>query len=105
MAFVCPECMTRGSLHVHSWIELPPDAHSDEITFQIAECSHCSFRAVALAEESRRGALASETGRHIGYRVRKDDWECWRDAIERCPDRSNKNCKCRAHKLLPQALA
>ena len=72
MSFLCPECSSR-SLNIILSLELPPDSRSDEITLQTVECSQCGFSGIAVYEESRRGALDSESVDHYSYRVGVDD--------------------------------
>jgi len=96
MPFVCPQCSVK-SLKVASKIELPSDSRSDEITLQIVLCSRCGFAGLAVYEESRRGALGSESFDHTGYRVSVDDLRRVKRAIERCPKPRDRRCKCSAH--------
>lgn len=100
MPFVCPECSQPKSLRIALKIELPPDSRSDEITLQVVECSQCDFAGIAVYEESRRGALGSESFNHIGYRVSKDDLKALRKTIKGCPEPSNWRCGCSAHRVL-----
>jgi len=100
MPFACPECSQRKSLRIALKIELPPDSRSDEIALQVVECSQCGFGGVAVYEESRRGALGSESFHHIGYRVSRDDLKALRKTIKGCPEPSNWRCKCSAHRAL-----
>jgi len=99
MPFLCPECSTK-SLSISSKIELRSDSRSDEIALQIVECSRCSFAAIAVYQESRRGALDSESVDHTGYRVSTDDLEALRTTIKRCPKPTNPRCGCAAHRKL-----
>ena len=102
MSFVCPECLTPGSLKIAHKIELPPDSEWDEIALQIVQCSHCRFQGVAVYTESRRGALDSEIWRHVGYRTEIDELESLQHAIEQCPNPSNPRCQCPSHLSLAQ---
>ena len=102
MAFVCPECIIRGSLKITHSMELPSDSRSDEIAVQIVECSHCKFRGAAVYEESRRGALDSESVDHRGYKVKKTDLKSLTDKIKACPDPKNARCQCPSHRSLSQ---
>ena len=105
MSFVCPECMTSGSLRITHKIELPPDSAWDEITLQIVGCSQCKFEGVAVYQESRRGALGSEIWHHRGYRMEKEDLAALRAAMEACPAPSNPRCQCRSHLSLGRRSA
>jgi len=98
--FVCPECSRPKSLRIALKIELPPDSRSDEITLQVVECSQCDFAGIAVYEESRRGALGSESSHHIGYRVSKHDLNALRKTIKACPEPTNWRCGCSAHRVL-----
>ena len=100
MPFVCPECSRPKSLSIALRIELPPDSRSDEITLQVVECSQCGFAGIAVYEESRRGALGSESFHHIGYRVSTDGLNVLRKTIKGCPEPSSWRCKCSAHRAL-----
>ncbi len=81
-------------------IELPPDARSDEITLQWVTCSACGFRALAVYEESRRGALGAECWDHRGYQVYPADLERVIGLMKECPDPNNARCACAAHRIL-----
>ncbi len=105
MPFVCPECSRHGSLNIVLSIELPPDSRSDEITLQTVECSDCGFTGIAVYEESRRGALGSESFSHTGYRLSKSDFGDLGEAIRGCTDRRNQRCRCPAHRLLSRTDA
>jgi hypothetical protein len=100
MAFTCPDCSTRGSLHITLSLELPPDSRSDEITLQLVGCQRCGFRGVAIYEESRRGALDSEHWDHTGYRVEEEVLASLTRTMEACPDPRNARCSCKAHRTL-----
>jgi len=102
MPFVCPECMTPGWMKITHRIELPSDSRSDEIAVQIVRCSRCRFRGAAVYEESRRGALDSESVDHRGYKVKKADLKSLVDKIEACPDPKNARCQCPSHRSLGQ---
>jgi len=97
---MCPECLTPGSLNITLSLELPPDSRSDEITLQVVECSHCEFRGVAIYEESRRGALDSESWQHDGYRVALGDLQALIHTMRQCPEPSKPGCPCPAHQHL-----
>ena len=100
MPFLCPQCSTPKGLQITSKIELPPDSRSDEIALQVVQCSQCGFAAIAVYEESRRGAFGSESIDHRGYRVGAEDVERLREAIKRCPEPRNQRCKCSVHRKL-----
>ena len=98
MPLVCPECFTPKSLEITFKLELPPDSRSDEIALQIVECSHCGFAGIAVYEESRRGALDSESFEHTGYRIGVDDLNILKEAVKQCPEPENSRCECRVHR-------
>lgn len=100
MPFQCPECSAPKSLEIALKIELPPDSRSDEITLQIVECSQCGFAGIAVYEESRRGALGTESFDHTGYYVSADDLKALRKTIKGCPKPKNWRCDCLAHRAL-----
>lgn len=100
MPFVCPECSRRGSLKIVLSIELPPDSRSDEITLQIVECSDCVFAGITVYEESRRGALGSESFHHTGYHLSRSELRDLRKAIRSCPNRTSWRCRCPTHQML-----
>jgi hypothetical protein len=99
MPFQCPEC-SRSSLKVAQRIELPPDSRSDEITLQIVTCSQCDFAAIAVYEESRRGALFDESVDHRAYRTTPADLKALRRAIRNCPKPRDPRCRCASHQRL-----
>jgi hypothetical protein len=100
MPFVCPECSRGGSLRIALSIELPPDSRSDEITLQIVECSECGFCGLAVYEESRRGALDTESVHHTGYYAAGNQLRSVRRAIRSCPQPRSSKCRCQAHRTL-----
>lgn len=100
MSFVCPDCLTPGTLEITLSMQLPSDSRSDDISVQVVECSHCGFQGVAVYEESRRGALDSEAWDHSGYRVAKEDVKALIETMRQCPLPSNDECKCAAHRTL-----
>ena len=65
MGFVCPRCGKPGTLGITHAIELPATLSpgSDELALQLLACAACGLHAVAVYEESRRGALDREIGR------------------------------------------
>jgi len=100
MPFLCPECSGSRSLDITSKLELPSDSRSDEITLQIVKCSHCGFAGIAVYEESRRGALDSESIDHTGYHVSAKDLNMLQKTIKQCPKPTNPRCNCSAHRKL-----
>ena len=100
MAFICPECSTSKSLKIGLKIELPPDSRSDEITLQVVKCTKCGFEGIAVYEESRRGAMGSESFDHSGYRVNVDDLKDLKVMIRQCPEPRNRRCRCPVHRKL-----
>ena len=98
MSFQCPSC-SRPQLNITAVLELPADSRSDEIALQIVECAHCGFEGIAVYEESRRGALDSDSFDHAGYEVAADDLARLRDDIAHCPDPRNPRCACPAHRF------
>ena len=98
VAFQCPEC--RGTLRITDRIELPPDSRSDEITLQIVGCRDCRFAAIAVYEESRGGALDSESIDHRGFRLAAADLKALRKQMRSCPQRGNPRCECATHRWL-----
>jgi hypothetical protein len=100
MSFQCPDCKNRKTLQIIERIELPPDSRSDEITLQIVRCQRCQFEAVAIYEESRRGALDSESFDHYGYTIGQDELKALKGLIRRCSDPKNRRCRCESHSAL-----
>ena len=101
MAFYCPLCES-GSLKILKAIDLKPDSRSDEIVLQVVGCSQCGFKGLASYEESRRGALDSESWDHTGYQVDPADLKTIANWIDSCPDRRDVHCQCQAHQTLRQ---
>jgi hypothetical protein len=99
MAFFCPECRTCH-LGITASIFLPSDSRSDDIVLQLVKCETCAFQAVAIYEESRRGALNSESSDHTGYYVSEDAWKNLHHQIATCPQPDNTSCQCAAHSSL-----
>jgi hypothetical protein len=97
--FRCPEC-SHSSLKIERRIELPPDSRSDEIALQIVTCSQCGFAGIAVYEESRRGALDSESVDHRAYRTTPADLKIIRQAIRACPKPRDNRCRCASHRRL-----
>ena len=104
MAFVCPVCWTHGSLEIGMSLALPPDGDWDEISLQVVECSACRFKGAAVYEESRRGALDSETWDHSGYRLDEEDLLALQEAIRQCPKPKDPHCPCSSHRSLGQQV-
>jgi len=101
MSFLCPKCSHPGkTLKTTNLIELPADARSDEITLQVVECAECSFKGIAVYEESRRGALDQDSFSHTGYSIANKDLDEIRRLLRSCPDPRNSRCECPAHKKL-----
>jgi hypothetical protein len=98
MPFQCPEC--QGTLRITASLELPPDSRSDEITLQTVRCRDCGFEAIAVYEESRRGALGSESVDHRGFRIEAPDLRALRRQIRSCPRPRDPRCDCPAHQAL-----
>ena len=99
MSFVCPDC-NKKTLNILERIELAPDARSDEISLQLIHCKNCNFDGLAVYEESRRGALDSESIDHYGYKPDDEDIKVLRAFIKRCPEPTNPWCKCEGHQKL-----
>jgi hypothetical protein len=99
LAFYCPECNTKA-LKIVTKIELPADARSDEIAVQTLRCGHCRFAAMAVYEESRRGALDDESIEHRGYRLSSQELRELRRQIRQCPEPRNPRCHCAIHRKL-----
>ena len=99
MGFQCPECNNK-TLEIIKGIELPPDARSDEITLQVIRCGGCNLEGIAIYEESRRGALDSETIDHYGYTLDGKELKSIISLIKRCPEPSNSRCACDSHQEL-----
>jgi hypothetical protein len=100
MGFQCPSCSNKRSLQIVARIELPPDSRSDEITLQILDCNRCQFQAAAVYEDSRRGALGSESVDHYGYILPKAEISALKSKIKRCPHPTNPLCSCDSHRKL-----
>jgi hypothetical protein len=99
MAFYCPECNTK-SLKIVTKIELPADSRSDEIAVQTLRCGRCRFAAMAVYEESRRGALGDESIEHRGYHLSSSELRDLRKDIKQCPEPRNPHCHCAIHQKL-----
>ncbi len=97
--WLCPEC-GNASLSLGQAIQLPPDCRSDEIALQPISCTSCPFLGVAVYEESRRGALDSESWKYFGYRVTESLDALLRSTIAQCPEPEKWRCACAAHRML-----
>jgi hypothetical protein len=91
-----------GGLTITHRLELPPDARSDEITLQVVRCMQCGFEGLAAYEESRRGALDSESWSHTGYEADKAGLRAFKRAVRACPRRGDPRCTCAAHERYGQ---
>jgi hypothetical protein len=97
--FLCPAC-GRPALTVEAALDLPPDARSDEIRVQLLRCGACDARGVGVYEESRRGALDSDSFEHSGQPASPSDYEFLRSLCARCPAPEDPRCACLAHLTL-----
>jgi uncharacterized Fe-S cluster-containing radical SAM superfamily enzyme len=70
LPFLCPVCGHK-TLNIDASFDLGPDgdSDSDENAIQVVGCAACGFQGIACYEESRRGALDSDSFRHTGYEV------------------------------------
>lgn len=94
MPFLCPRC-EAAEFVLEGALEMGADARSDEITLQAARCKACALTAVAVYEESRRGAGESWT--HTGWSVPVGEFAQLRKDIATCDRPSNARCTCEAH--------
>ena len=99
MPLICPKC-GEGPLKIEAAMELPPDSRSDEITLQILRCMSCGFDGLGVYEESRRGAIGSESVDHRGYHVDSSLIKYLRSVLLRCPEPKNPRCTCSSHSAL-----
>jgi ferredoxin len=97
MSFKCPNCHEAAALNIVNSLQVPPDDRSDDILLQVIGCSQCGFRGLAVYEESRRGALETDSWDHTGYKVDSQVVEDIEQAIRRCPDPFDWRCQCPAH--------
>jgi hypothetical protein len=100
MSFQCPQCGGNKSLQVAKSIELPADARSDEISLQLLRCRECRYESLAIYEASSRGALASESIDHYGYRAERSVIRSISVLIDRCPNPKDAKCDCASHREL-----
>lgn len=104
MRLLCPECQ-RKTLKITRRLELPPDHRSDEVALQIIGCASCGFRGIAVYEESRRGALDSESWSHWGYPATASALRSLDRKLKQCPDPHNPRCDCAVHREFARAGA
>lgn len=101
MGLICPDCQSNA-LDIFQSLDLPPDSCNDEISLQVVKCPKCGLHALALYEESRHGALDSESWHHEAYRVSEEDFQMVSEVIQRCPRPRDSNCRCSTHQMLGQ---
>jgi hypothetical protein len=78
---------------------LPGDRRSDEIALEILACA-CGFKAIAVAEQSRRASLKNAASERVGYRLPPAAVDLLAHLIERCPEPAEEYCRCAAHATL-----
>ena len=100
MGVLCPACDGRKELLIVSFLELPPDARSDEIRIQLWRCPVCDMTIVGIYEESRRGSWDSESIDHQGYCLAPSAWHILEQLIGKCPHPEDTKCRCEAHTQL-----
>ncbi len=100
MPFICPLCFSSGSLNIQKSMQLAPDNRSDDIMLQLVKCSQCGFSGAAVYEESRWGALQTESWEHTGYELEPGDLEWIGTTIDSCPSPSDPACRCSSHQAL-----
>ncbi len=98
MSIRCPDCQA-GALSFVARLEVPPDGRWDEIGFCVYDC-RCGFRGVAVSCEERRGRLDTETVETYGLRLDDAHAQVLLELIRRCPDPSDRRCRCEAHLAL-----
>jgi hypothetical protein len=96
----CGRCKTHNALKIVQTLVLPPDSRSDDIILQVVKCGQCGFKGLAVYEESRRGALDSESWSHTAYRVASQDLKSVAAAIRACPSPRDPRCQCDTHQQL-----
>ena len=94
MAFLCPRC-GAAAFQLEGSLEMGADDRSDEISLQAARCHGCALTAVAVYEESRRGA--GESWSHDGWAVPVVEFATLRKEIASCPRPADASCQCEAH--------
>lgn len=104
MSFLCPQCQ-HETLGIEHTLELPPDSLSDEIMLQLIRCATCGFAGAGVYEESRRGALDSESWHHDGYTLPTADLQRLQRLMAHCPHPHDSDCDCPTHRALTQRNA
>jgi len=66
MSLLCPSCK-QPYLRVTASRDIDPGQNYDERAIQVLICSSCGYTGIGIYEESRRGALDSESFNHISY--------------------------------------
>lgn len=102
--FVCPQC-GAPSLKVVKSMDLPSDGRSDDVILQVTQCSSCSFRGLALYEESRRGGMGDETWEHSGFWASDEAVSEVEDLFSQCSSPRDKRCSCDSHKKIVAATS
>lgn len=96
MPLRCPVC-EAAALRIERALELGSDGRSDEITLQIVRCARCEMEAVAVYEESRRGAFGEESVHHAAYPSDEEALAEVRSIVASCRDPREPDCPCRGH--------
>ncbi len=98
----CFRCYACGqpTLTLGCTLELPPGADSDEVQVQLARCRACGAGAVAVYEESRRGA--GESWRHWGYAAPEATLRILEEGLLSCPTPQRRSCPCATHRAWAQ---
>lgn len=96
----CGVCKATNAIKVLQTLVLPPDSRSDDIILQVVKCARCGFKGLAVYEESRRGALDSESWSHTAYRVASKELKTIAAAIRACPSPRDPKCLCNTHRQL-----
>jgi hypothetical protein len=99
MPLICPDCR-HPTLSVTRSIELGPMPLWDELSLQVVRCDRCQLTAIAVYEESRRGAPDQEIIHHTGYRLEKNQVAALDALIASCPRPDDHRCDCPAHQRL-----
>jgi len=92
--FRCNAC-GQPTLAIVRKLELPPDADSDEVQVQLARCGPCGAGAVALYEESRRGA--GESWHHRGHPASEATLRTVEEEMAVCATPTDRHCQCSTH--------